>query len=1061
MVSRMAAPQNPHPGRVAIPRSGDPDTLAADAEVPQNPAMHACVPRPAKIGRPRPGRSWLLLCAIACLLAWLPLRGNPGAGFSGFHHTAWSLQDGAPADIWAIAQSDDGYLWLGTGFGLYRFDGVRFERFESVDGAVLPSGNITALAVLPSGEIWIGYYHGGFSRIRAGQLSHYGVDDGVPSGMVYRIVQDAAGELWAAIGSGLLHYRDGRWQDARVSTGYPQGAAYWVEPDADGALWVASERSLLVRRAGNRGFDETGIALAPAAVLATSPEGDLWASDAAGGTRPVVQDRALVRDGGARFPALAAIEAARLLFLPDGTLWGTRRGQGAFKVLPPAGGHRLGRDAGTLVTQSFARANGLTSDTAVPVFADREGNVWVGTILGLNRFRYRNVMSLPVPLADPDGYDQAIRGDDGAVLIASSRGRLMHIDRAAMRRLLDGGALADEVARTRADAWWLREGRELWRFEAGRATAVDFPGAAAGATADAMMLDHRRRLWISVRDRGVFMRGDVAWQRRPEVPAPAPTVMAAGFDGTLWFGYKDGRVVVLDGGRVELHDPGNGLGVGPVTALHVGRRHIVAAGELGIARFEDGRFRTFSGDDVLSGVTGILESDEGFLWFNGSRGVVRMAGDSLAQALAEPARAPTYVLFDQSDGLPGVALQTKPTASAANADGLFWFSTNGGMALIDPERVRINARPPDVHVLSLSTGGSTMRAGSVHVLPPRTSNLQIAYTATSLSAPERVRFRYRLEGVDETWRDAGTRREAFYTNLGPGHYRFHVVAANNDGVWNEEGARLAFRIRPTFFQSPWFVLACVLLAAIAIYVAYLLHLRQVAMRLRARLEERHLERERIARELHDTLLQSVQGLILRLHALAAPVEQGTPLRQGMESVMDRAEAVLVEGRERVRGLRAAREVDDLQAAFVELAREFGEGAPDLQVIAPAAARRLRPLVRDELYRIGREAVLNAVRHARATLIEVRVDYADDALGLSVSDDGIGIDPAILARGDRPGHWGLAGMRERMEWIGGRLEIASRVGSGTRIRATVPGGRAYPRHGARWRRWLRALRRPGA
>ncbi len=1011
-------------------------------------ALQVAKPSIETTGTARRLAAWMLWCVLCFLMAG-PSSASGGA-FSGYSHTAWSLNDGAPADIWAIAQSDDGYLWLGTGFGLYRFDGVRFERFQPVGGTELPSNNITALTILPSGDIWIGHYLGGMTRLRNGRARYFGTNEGLPSAMVYRIAEDPSGGLWAAIGSGLLHYKDGRWLDARVSADYPHDSAYWVEFDATGAMWIATRDTVVVRPAGSDAFVATDAVVSIQAVLATAPDGTVWVSDAKHGTRPLRQQaNGRYRDAMDEFPVLADVEAVRMYFHDDGSLWGTRRGHGVFRAAFP---QEAGR-AASATLQSFSSKGGLTSDTAVPLFRDREGNLWFGTILGLNRFRYRNVVSLPKSLAPTGGYDMAIHGDDGSVLIASSSGRLMAIDRAAMRRILDGGGIDDEIARTHTDAWWLHEGQEVWRFNDGHAARVDFPGSCGCGTVDAMAMDHMRHPWVSVRDDGVYIRRDDRWLRQPSVPLPAPTVIAAGIDGRMWFGYKDGRVAVLDGDKVEVHAASN-IGLGPVTAIHAGRRHNIVAGEKGIARLEAMRFLPIIGDGEFSGITGILESDEDLLWLNGSKGVLRVDGRDLATAARSSGRIPSYVLFDQADGLPGVALQTKPTSTALNADGLFWFSTNGGVALIDPERIRINRLRPDVHVLAIASGSTVTRFGAAPiVLPPRTTEVQVSYTATSLSAPERVRFRYRLEGVDDDWRDAGTRREAFYTNLGPGDYRFRVIAANNDGVWNEEGDTVAFRIRPTFFQSAWFALACVLLLAAALWIGYLLHLRQLAMRMRARLDERHMERERIARELHDTLLQSVQGLILRLHALTSKMDAGSAPRQGLESVMERAESVLAEGRDRVHGLRIISNEIDLPAALAAVEEEFAEpGRPALELVVLGQPRSLQPLVRDELYRLGREAMVNAYRHAQASRIRVEVDYASDGVRLEVEDDGVGIDPEILDRGDRPGHWGLAGMRERTEWMGGRFAIASRPGNGTTILAIVPASRAYLRR----RRWLGRL-----
>lgn len=1015
--------------------------------------------RPSKMACCSMGwRGWLLTCMCAIAAASGPADGK--GGFSSFNHAAWTLRDGAPADIWAIAQSRDGYLWLGTGFGLYRFDGVNFSRFEPRTGDALPSYNITAVAALPSGELWIGYYRGGVSRIHDGRATHFGADDGFPADMTYRIVEDAHGDVWVATGSGLLRYRAGAWADVCASADFAWDGAYWVEQDREGNLWVATGTSLVVRPAGEARFEDTGIAADREAVLAASVPGEVWVSDASGGTRPV-RRRADGRyeDATDEFPALADVRAARLLFRDDGSLWGTRRGRGLFRIALPGGDTGLGGRTADANLQFFTRAQGLTSDTAVPLLEDREGNLWVGSVLGLNRFRHRNVLPLPRSLSGPDGYDQAIHADDGSVLIVSLEGTMMGVDRAGMQRILDGAALAPEIAGTRASTWWFREGSGLWRYDEDGRRRVDYPGEADGQGAHALLVDYERRPWLSVRGKGVFVLDGDRWHRRDEVPRPAPTIIAAGLDGRIWFGYEDGRIAVLDGERVTVHKPDPTLSIGPVTALHSGKRHTIAAGERGIARFDGVRFRTVSSQDDLTGVTAVLESDDDHIWLNGSQGVAKVAGSAVVVAMSGASPHLDYLLFGQSDGLPGVALQAKPVPSAVAGDGLLWFNTNGGVAVIDPEGVRSNSLPPDVHVLAISTGSMVLAGDGPRVLPERTSNLQITYTATSLSAPERVRFRYRLHGVDAGWREAGTRREAFYTNLGPGDYRFHVIAANNDGVWNEVGRSVEFRIRPTFFQSPWFALTGLALSAMALYIGYLFHMRQLAIRMRAKLEARHLERERIARELHDTLLQSMQGLILGLHGLSRRLEPGSSARQSIEAMARRAQSVLVEGRERVQGLRSdAGDGEDLAGSLALVAAEVEAAACTLAVRTSGEPKPLQPQVRDELYRAGREALTNALRHASARHIDVHLELAQDAVRLWVSDDGVGIQAQYLGAAGRDGHWGLVGMRERLEAIGGTLDIRSTL-SGATVCASVPAERAY--HGRRpgWPARLIRPRRP--
>jgi signal transduction histidine kinase len=330
-------------------------------------------------------------------------------------------------------------------------------------------------------------------------------------------------------------------------------------------------------------------------------------------------------------------------------------------------------------------------------------------------------------------------------------------------------------------------------------------------------------------------------------------------------------------------------------------------------------------------------------------------------------------------------------------------------------------------------------------LPARTKDLQIVYTALSLTIPERIRFRYRLEGQDQGWRDVGNRREAIYTNLGPGTYRFRVIACNNDGVWNETGAVLDFTIAPTFYQTWWFKTLCGIAGAGAIWLVYLLRVNQVALQFQMRLDDRLAERERIARELHDTLLQGVQGLMLHFDAAMKQLPPLGPARPLMEKALHVADQVLLEGRERVRGLRsAAMPLQELSILLARCGEELAEGsATTFKLAVVGSSRALDPIVLDEMYRIGREALLNAFRHSMASRIEIEITYDRAGLQLRIRDDGRGIDQETLESG-MPGHWGLSGMRERAQKLGGQLGFWSRPGAGTEVDLTIPARLAYTR-----------------
>jgi len=541
----------------------------------------------------------------------------------------------------------------------------------------------------------------------------------------------------------------------------------------------------------------------------------------------------------------------------------------------------------------------------------------------------------------------------------------------------------------------------------------------------------------------------------------APTALAVDRTGRLWAGYPDGRVMSIDGANRRIYRTADGLRVGGIATFALRGDELMVGGDHGVARLRGERFEVLASADpsMLVGVSGIVLTGEGDAWINGSRGVLRVRAAELARGFGGSPAA--FDLFDYHDGLPGIALQATPVSTAAvDGTGRAWFNTNQGAAWIDPAQVRRNTAPPATFVQALIAGDRRYPAAGAVTLPRRTSSVRLAYTATSLAMPDRVRFRYRLDGVDEDWQEAGTRREASYANLGPGSYRFHVSAANEDGVWNEQGASLAFSIEPQFFQTGWFRALCLAIGALLAGGLYLWRLRLMAERIHLRLEERTRERERIARELHDTLLQGVQGLLLRLQALAAGLGRDAPGRQALDTAVDRAREMLVEGRDRIVALRGEtgegmRLVQSLRAVGEEVGQECDTV---FQVAVEGEERPLCAPAANEVLDIAREAIRNAFLHAQADRIEVRVTYQPQALRLSVTDDGVGLPPDVLRRGRLVGHWGLVGMHERAKRLGAQLTMRRMEPRGTEVVLSVPGHVAFDpastRHG-------KTRRRPGA
>jgi signal transduction histidine kinase len=432
---------------------------------------------------------------------------------------------------------------------------------------------------------------------------------------------------------------------------------------------------------------------------------------------------------------------------------------------------------------------------------------------------------------------------------------------------------------------------------------------------------------------------------------------------------------------------------------------------------------------------------------NGSSGITHVSADELTKWLHNPSYSVAGERLDALDGLRGLSAERTPEPSLAESqDGRMWFATTRGIAWLDPAALHKNRNrfPPPVLISSITSNGKTYPGSSDFTLPAHSESLQIDYTALSLAIPDRVLFRYKLDGVDPEWQDAGTRRQAFYTRLPPGHYQFHVIARNNDGVWNETGASLVVSIKPAFYQTWWFTALVMLAAGALLWWAIRLRIRSIAHQLQGRLAERVAERERIARELHDTLLQSLFGLTLRFHTAASRLPADDPAREALDEALKQSDRVMQEGRERVLNLRGRR-IDN-----TNLADALAETGHQLRAIHPAnfeisvegGPRPLDEIVQEEILLIGREALTNAFSHSGAENIVAEIAYQPGALHVRVRDDGRGIDEGVLKTGYRSGHWGLPGMRERANKMRGELRVRSSSEGGTLIDLQVPGTLVY-------------------
>jgi signal transduction histidine kinase len=517
----------------------------------------------------------------------------------------------------------------------------------------------------------------------------------------------------------------------------------------------------------------------------------------------------------------------------------------------------------------------------------------------------------------------------------------------------------------------------------------------------------------------------------------------------LWAGYIDGRIAMLDGEAGSIYTSDHAASLGPVEAFLESTFGLLAGGSNGIAVLRENHLQAllFADPVVVRGISGLLQASNGDIWANGLHGIFRIPASEVTQALATPAYKMHVQLFAEA-GIVGPSPQVLriPTA-VEDANGLFWFATSGTVVSVDPNSIHPSMTPPILSGLSTMVDGVALPAN--RQVPHGYHTVRIKYLGAYITAPEKVTYKYRLDNADAAWQEVGDRTEAVYTGLKPGHYRFSVMASNGEGVWSQPDNSLEFTVLPSFYQRPVFLFLCAAFAIGLLWALYHLRLQRLARQFNMTLEARVGERSRIARELHDTLLQSFHGLLLSFQTVYDLLPtRPTEAQRTLGTAIDEAAKAITEGRDAVHGLRSStEETNDIAEAVntigAELAAEASNRAStDFQVEVAGTPRNLPPILRDEVYRIAAEALRNAFRHAQARQIEVEIRYDDRQFRLRVRDDGKGIDPAVLGGDGRAGHYGLHGMRERASLVGGKLAVWSQLNSGTEIELTIPASTAY-------------------
>jgi signal transduction histidine kinase/ligand-binding sensor domain-containing protein len=987
------------------------------------------------------------------LLAWgsHAFALDPTLDVSQYAHKSWKIREGfVQGFIGAIAQTPDGYLWLGTEFGLVRFDGVRPFPLQLPLGQSLPDPWVRSLLTAKDGTLWIGTLKG-LASWKDGRLISY---EKLAGFAVDQLLQDHTGRIWAAA-QGIPTGRLCEIENNTVEVCHGEDGVFGrylasLYEDGKGKLWLGTLSGLWQWKPGPSQFYPMKSPVnGPQSILESDNDGLTIVT--AGGIQKFVDGRF------ERYPLRIRGEPRFNKMLRDrnGNLWiGT-----SYKGLTHI--HR-GR------TDEFSRSNGLSGDSVMTMFEDREGNIWVATNAGLDRFRETAVSTI--------SKEQGLSAENTWSVLATKNGSVwlgtpggLNIWTEGKIQVLNTPKRNDiflSLFQDRQGRTWVVKLDSLGYMDNGK--FITIPGVPGGQVRS-IAEDSEGNLWFCNLDRGLVRVSAthevqiIPWSRLGHQDFANVAIADPSGNG-LWLGfYKGGILRLTDSQTHESYAAANGLGEGRVNALHFDRKGTLwVSTESGLSRLSNGRLVTLTRSNGLpcDGVHWLIEDDEGAFWLYMPCGLVRIAAPALDAwvAAAESGSKATPILqtliLDASDGVRTRSAPSGYSPTVAKLpDGKFWFVSDAGVSVVDPLHLPFNKLAPPVRIEQIIANRQPIdvldkAAQKIH-LPPRTGDLVIEYTALNLAAPEKTRFRYKLENHDRDWQDAGNRRYALYGKLDPGDYRFRVIAANESGVWNEAGAFLDFSVDPAYYETTWFRLSVVAAFLMLLAALYQLRLRQVAQHYNIRLDERVNERTRIARDLHDTLLQSFQGVLLKFHAITYLLpDRGADAKAMLETTIEEARRAVTEGRDTVQKLRSSTIPGNNLAAAIgafgdELSTNFnGAERPSFELQVEGNPRELAPTLKDEIFRIASEAVRNAFRHSDARNIEVEIRYDHRHFRLRVRDDGKGIDSTVLAAGGRDLHYGLAGMQERAKAVGGKFTIWSKLDSGTEIELLISAKVAY-------------------
>jgi ligand-binding sensor domain-containing protein/signal transduction histidine kinase len=964
---------------------------------------------------------------------------NPSRQLSQYAHTAWRTETGdfgGTPNV--ITQTTDGNLWIGTNTGLLRFNGIRFVPWIPPAGQRLADSRIFSLTGDRAGGLWIGTAYN-VSHWANGELTNYPR----PQGRILALTEDGEGAIWIVReqitdGGGPLCRIKG--PDVRCfgkSDGIPFPLATYLTADTTGNLWIGGFFGLC-RWSGSCSTyfqDEKTQARGIGSIktLAAGGDGSIWTVTEHSG--PGLELKQFTKGSWTShlYTGIAADNSdVNSLFIDrNNSLWVATAHRGIYRIQGNSVDH-------------FDRTDDLSSDAVGGFFEDREGTIWVVTSGGVDNFRDLKVITFSMREGMyADGASSLIAAHDGSVWVGNFQAlnivRNDHVSAISEGHGLPGRNV-NTLLEDHAGRLWVGIDGGLWVYEQGRFRAiVNAQGSPLGVVFT-IAEDIDGSIWVRAGPNLYRIRNFAVEEQTTSNQISSAYIMAADPHGGVVLGMVSGDLICYNHGQVSMVNRNDGVHNGQIRDLLVEPDgSIWGTTQEELFRWKDGRRENMTTHNGLpcDPVYALWKESQNSFWIPAKCGFINIATSELERWWLHPESVVETKLVGPLDGVQPGLTSLKPQ-TARTADGRLWFVNGRVLQVMDTESAQKNLIPPPVYIEQVIADRKTYPAlNSIH-LPALTRDLQIDYTALSFVAPEKVLYRYRLENRDTHWQEPGIRRQAFYSDLPPGRYRFHVIACNNDGVWNETGATWRFTVEPAYYQTIWFRVLCALLSAFALWVLY--RLREARMRhsMSARFDERIAERTRLAREFHDTLLQTIQASkMVADDALENAADPGY-MQQALERVSGWLAQATSEGRAALNSLRTSTsEVNDLAEALERAARECSaKSSMEFSLAVDGNSQHLHPIVRDEVYRVGYEAIRNACSHSEGSRLEVELIYARN-LTLRVRDNGKGIPPQVAGSG-KAGHFGLKGMQERAQRVGGTLTLSSSAFSGTEVELSVPG-----------------------